>query len=92
VENVFDIGDGVILAAAFTDADGAAINPTTVVCRVKNPAGTVTTPTVAHPATGSYTATFVTAVAGRHAYRWEGTGAATAAGERGFRVRDSEVI
>jgi uncharacterized phiE125 gp8 family phage protein len=53
----------------------------TVVITVTDPAGASTTPTVANPSTGSYTASFVTALAGRHTVRATGTSVAGVSGQ-----------
>jgi hypothetical protein len=94
--NTYDIGDLVRIASAFTTHAGAAVDPTAVTARVKDPSGTVTVftypATVAKDATGSYHADFVPTLPGVHHYRWEGTGAAVAASESFFYVQASAVV
>ena len=91
--NEYDLGDVVVLSAAFT-VGGAGTDPTSVVCRVKQPDGVVETPTVVPgtPNDGLYTAAFTPDQEGHHYYRWEGTGAAQSAGEGEFVVRVSRVL
>jgi hypothetical protein len=70
---------------------GKATNPTTVTCKVRKPDGTVATPAASNVSVGRYEATFDPDAAGVHRYRFEGTGAAKAAGERDFRVLEKRV-
>lgn len=94
-EGPYDLGDDVILTATFTTTVAGVdtpTNPTVVVCTVEAPDGTITTinnPT--NPSVGVFEATFTPVVSGEHWYRFVGTGAAKAAGERSFSVRPQRV-
>ena len=48
----YDIGDDVVLRATFKDVDGVLTSPTSVVCRVLDPAGTVTTVAASEASSG----------------------------------------
>jgi hypothetical protein len=90
---VYDIGDAPTFAW-LVYADAAKTTPTdaTVVLRVKAPDGTVTTPSVTHVGTGSYSARVTLSAAGPWSYRWEATGAVIAADEGQVQVRPSGVL
>ena len=90
--NYYDIGDLVRLSATFTDLAGAPVSPSAVVLRVKAPDGTVSTPTPTNDGIGVYRHDLAVTQAGLWCYRWEGTGAVTAAGERTFMVRASSFV
>jgi hypothetical protein len=75
---VIDVGDTVPLSVTITDATGALVNPATIVLTITAPDGTVTTPAPANPSTGVYLYNYVPTMAGRHSYRWQSTGPATA--------------
>lgn len=83
-------GQSVKLTCAFTDAAGAAANPTTVTCRVEEPDGTETTystPVITNPSTGTFQLILVPDQSGQHTYRWTGTtGSAVAVDEDQFSV------
>jgi hypothetical protein len=89
--NLYDVNDLVTLDLAVAVAD-VATDPTTVVCRVKAPDGTVTTPTPIKDATGAYHVDVDATQHGTYRYRWEGTGAAQGAEEGRFDVRRSGVV
>jgi hypothetical protein len=82
-------GQSVKLSVAFTNAAGAAANPTTVTCRVEEPDGTETTytsassPAVTNPSTGTYELILVPDQSGNHTYRWTGTTGDTVAVDEG---------
>lgn len=92
----FDIGDLITLRATFrenVDSAPTEADPTLVVCRVKKPDGNVSTPAVTNDAgLGKFSVEVALDQAGTWRYRFEGTGAVIAAGERRFRVRRSEVL
>jgi hypothetical protein len=72
---IYHLGQSVKLSVAFTDAAGAAANPTTVRCLVIAPDGTettYTTPTITNPSTGTYQLVLAPAQHGAWRYRWEG--------------------
>jgi hypothetical protein len=72
---MYDLGDTVTLTIAATDATGAPVNAGAVVCTITLPDSSTATPTVGNPATGSYTVSYPTTLAGMHLVRWVGTGA-----------------
>jgi hypothetical protein len=90
------IGAQLRFTVQFTDSDGNAVDPASVVFRVMSPWGSETTLTYGVDAdlqrlsTGSYTADFSPGEAGRHAYRWQSTGTGTIAANEGtFSVQSS---
>lgn len=89
--NAYDVGALVTLTGTFRNAAGVLTDATAVVCTVRDPTGTRTTPTVTHASTGVYTATvdLTNAVAGLWWYRFAGTGTAQAAEENSFYVEAS---
>ena len=93
--NSYNLGDQVRLSAAFTDADGAPVDPTVVTVKYSDPTGDVTDLTygvdvaVTQEAGGSYYVDFVPNRAGQWRYRWESSGAVTAAAEGAFLVQRS---
>lgn len=94
---VFQDGDKVRLSAAFTDIDEAASDPGSVLCKVREPDGTVTTYTYLTDAalikdsTGNYHLDFLTSQAGRHRYGFYGITSGQAVAEGEFRVQASKV-
>lgn len=95
--NTYDKGDLVRCTATFTNAAGAAVDPTTIVFRFKRPDGVVVSYThgvddelVKEEETGIYHVDVDPAVHGEWDYRFEGTGAVKAAGELRFTIRRSE--
>lgn len=91
--NIYDVGDKVRISCAFTSG-GVAIDPTTIVCKVKEPDLTLTTATYAlaqivKDSAGVYHYDFTIDQAGSHWYRFEGTGTVVAAAEDEFLVRKS---
>lgn len=98
--NIYDIGDGIDLFGDFS-RDDQPIDPTTVVCRVREPrsdapitvaATKVGVVTVEGKTYMRYTAEVITDIAGDWYYRFEGTGAVTATAEKRFSVRASKVL
>lgn len=93
--NTYDTGDQVRLSVLFTDSDGNAADPTVVTVKYINPLGTVTErtyeddPAVIRDGTGEYSTDFVVSRPGSWHYRWQSTGAITAASEGQFQVRRS---
>lgn len=91
-----DIGDQVRMRVQFTDPNNvdAAIDPTTVTLKHKDPSGNVTTLVygtdveVIKESTGTYYADITIDEAGQWSYKWFGTGAAVAAEEEGFYVHE----
>jgi hypothetical protein len=96
--NTYDVGDLVRIDATFT-VDATATDPTTVICRVKAPDGTVSAKTygtdaevVKESTAGVYHLDIDITQRGTWRYRWEGTGAAQGAEEGRFDVRRSGVL
>lgn len=72
---VFDLGDVANLTVTVRNSAGTAANAGSVACSVTQPDGTVTTAAVVNTGTGTYSAGFTPAQAGRHLIRWVATGA-----------------
>jgi hypothetical protein len=95
--NVHDIGDLVRITGTLETADGTNVDPTTLVCKVENAAGTVTTYTYGVDAfpvrteAGVYYVDYTPTVPGSHYYKFTSTGTGQAADEGRFVVRPSEV-
>lgn len=86
--NIYDIGDGVVLEAHFSQ-DEMPADPTTVRCLVRHSNDeTATELSAEHDGVGHFTAEVIVDKTGDWYYRFEGTGV-TAAEERRFRVRQS---
>jgi hypothetical protein len=85
----YDLGDRVRLTAVFT-LDGAAIDPTETVFKVKTPTGVITEYDAVRDSEGHYHADVDVTESGTHAWRVEGTGAAQTAGESAFVGKRSE--
>jgi len=90
---VVDIGDQVRSTVTFT-LDGVSTDPTTIVRKIKDPAGTETTVTVPDASVtkasdGVYYSDIVATMAGTYYVRWNGTGTVVAAAESSFVVRQS---
>ena len=85
----YDVGDVVPLSVVVRDGAGAPADATAVVLTVTLPDGTTTTPTVAHPSTGSYTATYAATTARLHGVSWTATGTNASAYRDSFTVTES---
>ncbi len=93
--NIYDVGDEARVSVDFTDIAGSAADPTTVTLKVKKPSGAMVIYTyaddeVTKSSTGNYYKDIPLDESGIWLYRWEGTGAVTAAGEGKFEVAPSE--
>lgn len=92
---LYDKGDIVQVTGAFTNAAAAPQDPTAVVFRMVNPAGTVTSYTfgvdgqLVKDSVGNYHVDVDASVEGVWHYRWESTGTGQAAEEGQFTVDDS---
>jgi hypothetical protein len=84
---MFDFGSVVPLAIAITSDGTTPADATSVTVSVTQPDGTLASPTVLHPATGSYTANFAPTQAGRHVVNWLATGTNASAYTDVFDVR-----
>lgn len=88
-----DVGDIPYIVCTFTDNVGTVIDPTTVVLYLQNPSGSVGTYTYAsgaviRPAAGTYTFNGTATEAGFWDVRWVGDGAAIAAQQGRYFVRE----
>lgn len=90
--NSYDVGNIAFITGTFTDSTGAPIDPETVVIKVKDPTGTVTSYTPVRVSTGIYTYNLSLTIAGKYFYRFEGTGGATAAGDNLLTATHSPVL
>lgn len=94
---IYDVGDLARLSAVFTDAAGAAIDPTVVKLAYQPPGGSVTTLTygtdpIIKDSAGHYHADLSVTASGAWYYRWYSTGTGQAAEEGVFEVRARAVI
>ena len=86
-----DVGDSVRITVTIT-VNGTPTDPSTIVGKVKDSAGTVTNytyggqGTIQKSSTGVYYMDFIPVVGGRHHYRWQTTGTAVGAHESLFDV------
>lgn len=94
-----DLGDLHTLSALFqvesVPGDSTTLipaDPTTVVLRVRDPVGIISTPTPTRDALGMYHADIVVDRSGIWFYRWEGSGSAADNGDGQFFVRPSKVV
>lgn len=75
----------------YFEQEGTRINPDTITCKVKNPAGTTTTYTyptdVSIDLEGVYSVNVSATIAGRWYYRFESTGDGQGAAEGSFDVK-----
>ena len=91
--NSYAPGNTVTLQGTFTDvATGALVDPTTIVCRTRDPAYNEVTYSgvaVARVSTGVYQTVVTPVLPGTWWYRFEGTGGVVAAAEFKFEVKPS---
>lgn len=91
--NEYDIGDLVRVSGAFTDRNGAALDPTVVSFKFKDPSDTTTTyvysthEELVKDGVGHYHANIDVDEAGTWYYRWVSEGTGQAAEEGTFTVR-----
>ena len=84
-------GDLIRVSVTF-ETDGLPVDPTTVLLKYKNPAGTITTWTfgvnnqVVKDKVGAYRADIDANAGGTWNFRWEGTGASQGVGQDNFVV------
>lgn len=94
--NTYDKGDLVRCSAAWTDTAGAAVDPTVVIFKFKNPAGTVTTytygtnPELVKDSVGNYHVDVDGSSSGVWYYSFVSTGTGQASDENQFVVSVSE--
>lgn len=93
--NRYDVGDRIRLSVVFQTLSGIDTDPTTIVCKHRDPSGNIATKTygsdaeVVKVATGRYYLDLDIDEEGQWAYRWNGTGNVVAAGEQTFIARES---
>jgi uncharacterized protein YfaS (alpha-2-macroglobulin family) len=96
--NAYKVGASVRCSGAFTNEAGDPVDPTTITFRVRKPDGAVTVYVYGTDAqlvkdgVGAYHVDLAATLAGRWAYRFEGTGAAPSADESLFLVEASRVL
>lgn len=94
--NTYDIGDVIRCSAALTDADGVAVDPTTITFHWQTPAGVEanyvysTDAELVKDSTGNYHVDLTIDDDGVWYHRFESTGTNIAAAERYFIIRQSE--
>ena len=92
------IGDLVRVKVTWTDVNDVPADPTTIVCRVKDPAGTVTVYTYAlgqviRESAGVYHYDVATGILGGWWwYRWEAAGTVVGVEEGSFHVEGSKIV
>lgn len=90
---MYDLGDVVTLSINVEDVDGNPANAGVMTLAVTAPDGTVTGPTTVTPSpTGIYTYQYPTTQAGRHPFRWLGTGANAASHSDVFVVASQSLL
>jgi len=93
--NRYDIGNVSILTGTFFNTVGQLTDPSSVLCRVKDPTGVVTVYSgsdITHVSVGVYSMNLPLNLVGLYFYRFEGTGALTATGDSQLQVYDSIVL
>ena len=96
--NIYDIGNVVRCYGTFTDAAGAAVDPTVVKMAYQDPAGKLTIKTyldgaaIVKDSAGHYHCDIDVTVPGDWYYRWYSTGIGQAASEGQFKVRQSTIV
>lgn len=87
-EELYDIGDQIQLKVTLRNSSGTLTNGT-VSIQVKEPDGTITSPSVSNSSTGLYSAGFTIDQSGEHLFKWTVVGALTLVEEGHFYVRVS---
>ena len=90
--NAYHVGQQVRVWVQFADIDGYAVDPTVITLKVVDPTGALETwvyetdPAVTRVDGGQYYVEFIPTRPGTWRYRWESSGALTAATEGAFQV------
>ena len=84
----YDLGDKVYLTWNTVDSSGNAVNPGTVTLNITLPDASTVSVTTATSITGTYTASYLPTLAGRHILAWAATGSYPQALSDIFEVRD----
>lgn len=93
--NTYDKGDLVRLTATFSDNESEAVDPDTVVCKVKDPTGSVSIYTynadeeLVRDSAGTFHLDVSVDFPGEYFYRFHSTGNGQAASESSFKVSSS---
>ena len=96
IPNAYDQKDLVRCTATWTNSAGVNVDPTAVIFKFMNPAGTITTYTYGVDAalvkeeTGVYHVDIDASASGTWYYRFESTGTGQAADEAQFEIYESE--
>ena len=84
----YAVGTAIQILGTFTNPAKAAVDPTAVRLRVKDPTGTeVDYISPIQISTGVYSQQIIPTMTGTWVYRWEGTGAVIASSENKFEVK-----
>lgn len=95
--NTYDVGDLVRITGTLETADGTNVDPATLVCKVQDAAGAVTTFTYGTDAfpvrseAGVFYVDYTPTGAGEHWYKFASTGTGQAVEEGRFFVRASAI-
>lgn len=95
-QETFHVGDDVRCAAAFTNSAGVAVDPTAVICKIRDPEGTVTPKIygtdaeLVRDSAGSYHIDVDASMPGTWWVRFYSTGSGKAAIEESFEVETSK--
>lgn len=88
----YQIGQEIQLEGDFVDQAGEPKDPTTVTCKVRTPDGIITDLGASNSGTvGTWTTLFTPTMAGRHIYRFIGTGSVTAQRQKVFAVEETAI-
>lgn len=88
----YHIGQLRRLKCTFYDLNGDPTNPTTVVVTIREPDGTLLTPTPVSEGSGVYRTDFAIAKPGRHVVNWEGDGVVETVAETEFWARRKQAV
>lgn len=88
---MYQVGQEIQLEGDFVDINGAAKDPTTVDCKVRQPNGVTVDVAVTSSTVGKWTGLFTPTMAGRHIYRFFGTGAVQAQRQNVFAVEETAI-
>lgn len=89
MSTVYDVGDLVRVTAAFTDVDGAAVDPTIVKLQVRSRLISAVYTDAVQDGTGLFHRDVPVDCSGVWYYRWTGIGAVEAGGEGAFQVKST---
>jgi hypothetical protein len=87
--NRYDFGNAVVLTASFMDLAGNPADPAGVILRILGPDQSEQIVNPTRTGTGAYSYTFTPLLIGIWYYRFEGSGAVTAAMDRAFNIEST---